>query len=618
MASRKGIFFDISRGIGIPAHQAREGMVALLLAGLFALIVGAALSATLFIHSLSPVQRTWSEALLKAWAVAQVEPGRQIQTPVGRMYPADFLAWHKGRASASKFISYLSLRAESDARWGGLVSAVLFLLMTVAAIRRGRRDGQDRFLRGGHKADDQELAKMIRKKGTASDIYLGRVPMVTGSEPEHLLITGAPGVGKSVLISSLLDRIGARGERAVILDRKGDFLQSFYSPERGDQILNPFDCRHAQWSPWAEASTRAEFARIAAAMVPEAGSKDPFWELAAQNILSNAMQMLKKDGDCTVSSLSWVLQNSSVEELANMLDATSARRLLAPENSKMANSVLGVLGQRAMALEYLPDQVGQEPFSIKEWVQNEDGKGWIFLPSKANQHDILKPLISTWADCLISSVLSLPTSRSRRIWLLLDELPSLQKLPSLQMGLAEGRGFGLCCLLGIQSVSQLREIYGRDGAESLIGMSNTQVHFRSNDPDTAAWISKALGEAEHDEVNESVTFSSSEFRDGVSNSSQRHTRPLVMPTEIQKLEKFHFFIKLPGAWPVAETHVKPVDRPQVAEPFVPAAEKPVAKPMAAPAPQPAEDESPSETDMEEVETVEEAEGRDAGPSPDFY
>jgi len=37
----------------------------------------------------------------------------------------------------------------------------------------------------------------------------------------------------------------ARGDRAVIADPDGGYLERFYDPVRGDVILNPFDERSA-------------------------------------------------------------------------------------------------------------------------------------------------------------------------------------------------------------------------------------------------------------------------------------------------------------------------------------------------------------------------------------
>ena len=59
-------------------------------------------------------------------------------------------------------------------------------------------------------------------------------------------------------------------------------------------------------------------------------------------------------------------------------------------------------------------------------------------------------------------MLSLEQDDKRRIWVVLDELPTLHQVPSLQPGLAESRQFGGCFVLGIQVISALRDLYGQE------------------------------------------------------------------------------------------------------------------------------------------------------------
>jgi type IV secretory pathway TraG/TraD family ATPase VirD4 len=93
--------------------------------------------------------------------------------------------------------------------------------------------------------------------------------------------------------------------------------------------------------------------------------------------------------------------------------------------------------------------------------------------------------------------MSLPPDPARRLWVVLDELPALQKLPSLEGVLAEGRKYGGCVVAGLQSFSQLARLYGTQGSQALLELFNTKIFFPPHtDPHTTAWISKVLGEAE--------------------------------------------------------------------------------------------------------------------------
>ena len=76
------------------------------------------------------------------------------------------------------------------------------------------------------------------------------MPTPRRQEPQHFLISGAPGTGKSTAIRSILRQIQRRGEIAVVLDPECDYVPEFYRPEMGDLILNPLDARCPSWSPW--------------------------------------------------------------------------------------------------------------------------------------------------------------------------------------------------------------------------------------------------------------------------------------------------------------------------------------------------------------------------------
>jgi hypothetical protein len=60
-------------------------------------------------------------------------------------------------------------------------------------------------------------------------------------EGSHILLMGDTGAGKSSAIRQLLRQVEERGESAIVYDPAMDFVAEFYSPERGDLILNPLD-----------------------------------------------------------------------------------------------------------------------------------------------------------------------------------------------------------------------------------------------------------------------------------------------------------------------------------------------------------------------------------------
>jgi len=78
------------------------------------------------------------------------------------------------------------------------------------------------------------------------------------------------------------------------------------------------------------------------------------------------------------------------------------------------------------------------------------------------------------------------------VWLINDELPSLDKVTGLETCLTEGRKYGACSLLAIQSPSQLEEIYGRCIAKTIAANCNTKIVFKESEPDNAKQLSHLL------------------------------------------------------------------------------------------------------------------------------
>ena len=195
--------------------------------------------------------------------------------------------------------------------------------------------------------------------------------------------------------------------------------------------------------------------------------------------------------------------------------------------------------------------------------------GFLFLTSRGDQHASLRGLISTWLEIAVNSMLSLEQDDGRRIWVILDELPTLHRVPSLQSGLAESRQFGGCFVLGVQVASALRDLYGKNGAETISGLCGTRVVFAAPARDTAQWSAENLGRSEVEELSEGVSYGADPYRDGVTLMPRRELQSLALPSEIMRLANLSGYLKLPGPLPVARITLRYVKREAVAPAFEP-------------------------------------------------
>ena len=470
----------------------------------------------------------------------------------------------------------------ASAGLGAMAGGGLIVLFLAAFWWRGAQLGRQKRIRGAEMVTAAELRRRVQAPNARllarlpggkrlRPYSIAGIPWPERTETQHTIVSGTTGSGKTVLISDLVAQIRARGERCVIYDKMGSYTAAFFDARR-DVLLNPLDARAPRWSPFYEARNPRDFDMMAAALIPQQrDTVDPFWVTAARQLFANGAGVLRQKGETRNKVLVDRLLKTELTELAQAMEGTVAQSIVDPENPKTALSVRAMLTANLSALEFLPDE--GKPFSIREWISDEardrNGGGFLFLTSRGDQHASLRGLISTWLEIAVNAMLSLAQDDGRRIWVILDELPTLHQVPSLQPGLAESRQFGGCFVLGVQVASALRDLYGRNGAETVSGLCGTRVVLAAPDRDTAQWSADSLGRSEIEEVSEGYSYGANTIRDGVSLTPRRELRALALPSEIMRLANLEGYLKFPGPFPVASIRLKYVARPKAAERFVP-------------------------------------------------
>ena len=356
-----------------------------------------------------------------------------------------------------------------DAALLGFGTAAGIVVAALAALRyMGGRLKRGRRLRGGELVSARQLRRRTAPprlrvpwrpaRPPGRPYRIAGVPWPQGAETRHTVVSGTTGAGKTVLIADLVEQIRARGERCVLYDKMGSYTETFFDPVR-DTLLNPLDARAPRWSPFLEARNARDFDTMAAALIPrQKDTVDPFWITAARQLFSHGAAVFRERGETRNRVLVEHLLKTSLDALAEAMEGTVAQSIVDPANPKTALSVRAMLTANIGALELLPDE--GNPFSIRDWIETGED-GFLFLTSRGDQHASLRGLISTWLEIAVNALLSLPRDDGRRVWVILDELPTLHQVPSLQPGLAESRQFGGCFVLGVQVFSALRDLYGR-------------------------------------------------------------------------------------------------------------------------------------------------------------
>ena len=421
-------------------------------------------------------------------------------------------------------------------------------------------------------------ARAAKQTAAPLSITFGGVAVMRGVEPQHFLITGTTGSGKTQAIHSMLDTIRERQQPAIIADVGGMYLSKWGYGNAF--VLNPFDGRDAGWNPFAEIKRDYDCDRLAKAAIPDADGDSKEWNFYAQNLFGAVLAQLWKRDQWSPRELVRLVMAAEQKELADWVKGTSAAPLVAEYNERMLASTRAVASTYVKAWEYLPEN-GE--FSIREWVQ-EVGRGesadWLFLTVRDDQKALLRNLVATYLDLAILEGLSLSEDPNRRIWYLLDELDTLGKVGSLRDGLTKLRKYGGSVITGIQSIAQLQTTYGREGAAVLTSNLNTKLLLRAGDPETAEWGEKTIGQQEIERrernTSQGTSYSSGGIAGNMGQSSNEGyadrvvTQAAVMASELMQLPDLAGYLGTP-AQPWKRIDVPYMQLPDVAPGFVEAA-----------------------------------------------
>ena len=374
---------------------------------------------------------------------------------------------------------------------------------------------------------------------------MSHVILAQGGEAKHLLVVGATGSGKSTLINELLHGAFRRADRAIIVDPNGHALERFGTS--GDLVLNPFDTRSPGWSIFNELRKSYDYERLAKSLIPD--SDEPTaqqWHGYAQQLAAETMRALSRNGDMTTERLLFWLTQAPNEDLKTLLAGSPMVGLFNEGADKALGSTKFIITTYISCHQYL--RPGD--FSLRNWLEAE--KGNLFITWHEGMVDSLRPLVSAWADILIATILTSRTVNPQRLWLVLDELASLNQLNSLEAGLTKGRKHGLQIVAGVQAMSQLDSRYGIHNARSLRSCFSNLVALggSTSDPHTARELSDGLGQFEVERT--VTTISESDGKRSTSTTRQRSVEQALLPSELTGLQPLEGFLKFAGNAPIAK------------------------------------------------------------------
>ena len=231
---------------------------------------------------------------------------------------------------------------------------------------------------------------------------------------------------------------------------------------------------------------------------------------------THAMQLLAAITGCPPGPVLQVLQRYAPAATAQFLDGDAPGK-----PNRFTLTAWGIFTSRIAPLAQY----------IATWTTATVPRDWasqratIYITVPLEELGAAGPLVASLVSALLRGQVA-ATERHPTLFAI-DELPAIG-LPDLSTVLATVGGAGVTVLGYIQNLAQLEQVYGREGAQAILGNCAHQVYYAPRDRDTAETISHAFGTTLR------ATQSRSSGREGRTTISEREVRELE-PADVAAL-----------------------------------------------------------------------------------
>lgn len=452
------------------------------------------------------------------------------------------------------------------------MSAGLFALIMILWSRAGSRNQEKEVIKGGKIFAAKEASKFLKQKKRASDFVVGGMNLVKDSETSHILITGTTGTGKTTCMHELLPQIREKNQPAIVVDYTGQMTSSYADVDKRHDVVIGYESDNAyllanevkeqktkcidsnpnkssklySWDFWEDVKDEDNLAIIANALFADkGGGYDEMWNNSSKQFFKDAVHYVSSFKNPQVADLYKILAIDSIKDVHKKLIGMASAAMFNPSNEKTAMSIrtntIAFIGWMENFKET------ENKISISKWFTEKNlSKGnWLFFKSTPKQRVKLRAFYSMLLDLCMNQIMELGEDKERRIWMVIDELPSLRKLPSLAPALSEFRKYGGCIIASVQSPHQLFELYGQHNSYAMLDQFNTKFVFRTDENNFASYLCKSFGEVEYKEPQENYSYGSHEMRDGVSMQVIEKKKPLLAASDLANLENLEAYVKVP-------------------------------------------------------------------------
>ena len=362
-------------------------------------------------------------------------------------------------------------------------------------------------------------------------IAFGGIELPANIETQNILITGAPGSGKTNAVRNLCRQIRSADQKMIRVVSASDLDAIEIRPT--DIVFNPFDDRFPAWYLTNELRAEYDYLAFAKALLKPDRFDERVKDIAAF-ILAGLLKKTTSD-DGLIASV-----DSDAFDIEKALEGPAVQGLFSHspgmKDKVCQYQVMEAVRQAVKPFSYIKEAgENHANFTLSGWAANANDRRCIYLSYRDDQKEILLPLFSLALDIVARELLSqtpnneLPEDQQRRAWIIQDDL--IIAYSTMPQTLAQGRKFGVCSVNSAFFL-MLKENFGESFVNHVVMTSNTWLVHRSSCAVEADAISNLIGPT------------------GERDRGSHVVQNAVSPAEIQALKDCSCFLHVNGCQPV--------------------------------------------------------------------
>jgi type IV secretion system protein VirD4 len=357
---------------------------------------------------------------------------------------------------------------------------------------------------------------------------------------KHGIILGGTGTGKSRGFF-LYNCASVKDTSLVVTDPKSELWNMTSGYHSKSIRYAPTDPEHSEGFNWIPLCKSARMAELCARALIESGNTgktEQFWIDAETAFLSAIFAHVSTLPRPTpLTAYRFFTRQSPHSVLEQLLESESEAAqeqaiVFEQTDEKIKGSIVPAIAAKMQFLRddatarFTSSQLFAPDFSVLKRVPQS-----IYYCLREQDIVRLKPLTSLFFTVMLEQLAATEGDESANVPVLmtLDEFANIGKFPAFEttITLARGRGVGLW--LGVQSLSQIKALYGEQNGRTIISNCMTKVALHGLDIETAEYISKSMGD-------KTETFSKFGVNFGmgvsVNSSPEEVRRALLTPSEV--------------------------------------------------------------------------------------